>query len=108
MAGEEVSSVASGVGVVAAIGVFLRWLLTLAGARQDARIAKLEREVKGLTSRLMLVAQAAMELSADMERLDPSSLTLKRARVALKKAFPVENDPPEDLVALADKVDTKD
>lgn len=104
----DVGQIVGGAGALGAGWMFLRWLLTLAGGRQDARIAKLEREVEALTSRLMIVAQAAMELAADVERLDPESPSLKRARSALKKAFPVPSHQPADLAAMAAQVDTKD
>ncbi|WP_338643361.1 hypothetical protein [Novosphingobium olei] len=107
-AGADVGSIIGSAGALGAIWMFLRWLLTLAGGRQDARIAKLEREVEALTSRLMIVAQAAMELAADVEKLDPNSASLKRARSALKKAFPVPSAQPGDLAALAAEIDAKD
>lgn len=102
--GSAMANGALGISGAGAFFMFFRWLLTLAGGRQDARIAKLEREVQALTSRLMIVAQAAMELVGDVERLDPESASLKRARSALKKAFPV--DPvPDDIAAMAASVD---
>ncbi len=103
----DVGQLVGGAGALGAGWMFLRWLLTLAGGRQDARIAKLEREVQGLTSRLMAVAQVTMELAADVERFDPESASLKRARSALKKAFPLQPDTP-DLAAMAAEIDAKD
>lgn len=99
-----IASYIGGSAVLGAVLVFLRWLLTLAGGRQDARIAKLEHEMEQLRNRLMLVGQVTNELIADVERLDPGSPSLKRARAALKAAFPIERA-PADLEEMARKID---
>lgn len=106
--GADVGSIVGGAGVIGAVVMFFRWLLALAGARQDGRIAKLERELAHTNNRLMIVAQVAMELSAEVGRIEPGNIVLRRARDTLRAAFPLSGETPSDLAVMAAKLDTKD
>jgi hypothetical protein len=85
-------------GMVAAGLLFLRWLLGMAGARQDARIAKLESEGVNNNNKLMALAHALSEVMSVLERHDTTdpilevarSHALDRARKAIADVFPAE------------------
>lgn len=90
---------------------FLRWLLGLAGARQDKRIAELEKrdadralEYRRLNDKLTAVALLASELASVVEQIDPNATVLLRARKLLDAAFPVAATPP-DMTAMAAEID---
>lgn len=100
----EISALALGshevVGGVVAIAVaviaFVRWLLGLAGARQDKRIAVLEARVAQADNRAMALAQVVMVLVPIVETSHPDHAALHQAREVLKKAFPADApDHPE-------------
>ena len=82
-----------GGGLIAAAFGFFRWMLTLAGGRQDKRIAQLERERSADRKLLMAITQALYEVMNVVERHEPDAPALEHARSMLKKAFPA--DPPE-------------
>jgi hypothetical protein len=82
-----------GGGTIAALLAFFRWMLTLAGGRQDKRIAALEAEREQERNRTMALAQALMTLVAVVERSNPDEAALHAAKLVLKKAFPA--DAPE-------------
>lgn len=69
---------------------FLRWLLGLAGARQDERIALLEARVAQADNRSMAIAQVVMALIPVVEANHPDHPALHDARAVLKKAFPAD------------------
>jgi hypothetical protein len=81
-------------GVLLAISVtalgFMRWLLGLAGARQDKRIAQLEHERSDDRKLIMAITQALFEVMNVVERHEPDAPALERARSVLKKAFPAD------------------
>jgi uncharacterized coiled-coil protein SlyX len=99
-------------GIIAAGLLFLRWLLGMAGARQDARIAKLEGIIaeqqkareeldadrlanqQSINNKLMALAQGMMELMSAVEKLDDKHIALARARKTLAEVFPVEGRKP--------------
>jgi hypothetical protein len=99
-------------GIIAAGLLFLRWLLGMAGARQDARIAKLEGIIaeqqkareeldadrtatqQSINNKLMALAQGMMELMSAVEKLDDKHIALARARKTLAEVFPVEGQKP--------------
>lgn len=75
--------------LVAGLG-FLRWLLGLAGARQDKRIAELEARVAQADNRAMAIAQVVMALIPVVEANHPEHPALHDARTVLRKAFPAD------------------
>lgn len=75
---------------IAAALTFFRWLLGLAGARQDARIRALEMEREQERNRMMAITQALYRLMAIVERHDPDAPALVEARTILTKAFPAD------------------
>lgn len=81
-------------GVMVALGVavlgFVRWLLGLAGARQDERIKLLERRVTQADNRSMALAQVVMALIPIVEGSHPDHAALHQAREVLRKAFPAD------------------
>lgn len=81
-------------GVFVALSVsvlgFARWLLGLAGARQDKRIALLEARVAQADNRAMAIAQVVMALIPVVEAQHPDHPALHDARAVLKKAFPAD------------------
>lgn len=76
--------------VLVALIAFFRWLLGLAGARQDKRIAALEAEREQERNRMMAITQALMTLMAVVERGNPDEPALIAAKTVLKKAFPAD------------------
>jgi hypothetical protein len=91
----EIGSIAVQGGIVGAVLLFVRWLLTLVGGRQDARIAKLEAAHESDTSKMITRAHALLEVMLLLERRetsDPAQIILEtaaihRARVALIAVF---------------------
>ncbi|WP_298172083.1 hypothetical protein [Novosphingobium sp.] len=84
------------VAIVVTITAFVRWLLGLAGARQDKRIALLEARVAQADNRAMAIAQVVMALIPVVEANHPDHPALHDARVVLRKAFPADApDHPE-------------
>lgn len=82
--------------VLVSTWAFLRWLLGLAGARQDKRIALLEARVAQADNRAMAIAQVVMALIPVVEANHPDHPALHDARVVLRKAFPADApDHPE-------------
>lgn len=82
-----------GGGLVAAfvaVLAFARWLLGLAGARQDKRIAMLEARVAQADNRAMAIAQVVMALIPVVEANHPDHPALHDARAVLRKAFPAD------------------
>lgn len=95
-AGIDITDISTGGPLVAAFVAalaFLRWLLGLAGARQDERIKMLERRVTQSDNRSMALAQAVMALIPIVEANHPEHAALHQAREVLRKAFPA--DAPE-------------
>ena len=91
---EVVSSTESlflGGSVMVAAFAFFRWFLTLAGGRQDKRIAQLERERSEDRKMLMAVTQALFEVMNAVEHHDPNNPALEHARSVLKKVFPADS-----------------
>lgn len=82
--------VGSAVAVLVTGFAFFRWLLGLAGARQDKRIAALEAERAQERNRMMAITQALYRLMAIVERHDPNAPALAEARTILTKAFPAD------------------
>lgn len=82
------------VGGVAAVLVaafaFMRWLLGLAGARQDERIKTLEKRVTQADNRAMAIAQVVMAMIPVVEASHPDHPALHQAREVLCKAFPAD------------------
>lgn len=78
------------VAVLVAMLAFFRWMLTLAGGRQDKRIAKLEAEAAQNANRLMAITQALFEVMAVLERHEPHAPALNHARAVLTKSFPAD------------------
>lgn len=78
------------VAVMVAGFAFFRWLLGLAGARQDKRIALLEARVAQADNRAMAIAQVVMALIPVVESSHPDHPALHDARAVLKKAFPAD------------------
>lgn len=78
------------VAVLVAGFAFFRWLLGLAGARQDKRIALLETRVAQADNRAMAIAQVVMALIPVVEASHPDHPALLDARAVLKKAFPAD------------------
>ncbi|MBY0394780.1 MAG: hypothetical protein K2Q27_16130 [Novosphingobium sp.] len=85
--------VGSFVAVLVAAFAFFRWLLGLAGARQDKRIRDLEARVTQADNRAMAIAQVVMALIPIVEGSHPDHPALHDAKTVLKRAFPA--DPPE-------------
>lgn len=84
------------VAIFIAILAFARWLLGLAGARQDERIKTLERRVTQADNRAMALAQVVMALIPIVEADHPEHAALHQAREVLRKAFPADApDHPE-------------
>lgn len=95
-AGIDIADISTGGPLVAALVAtfaFLRWLLGLAGARQDERIKMLERRVTQADNRSMALAQVVMALIPVVEANHPEHAALHQAREVLRKAFPA--DAPE-------------
>lgn len=87
-------------GIVAAmvtILAFVRWLLGLAGARQDERIKLLERRVTQADNRSMALAQVVMALIPIVEADHPDHTALHQAREVLRKAFPADAPDHSDI-----------
>lgn len=78
------------VALLVATLAFFRWLLGLAGARQDKRIALLEARVAQADNRAMAIAQVVMALIPVVEANHPDHPALHDARAVLKKAFPAD------------------
>lgn len=78
------------VAVIVAAFAFFRWLLGLAGARQDKRIALLEARVGQADNRSMALAQVIMALIPIVESSHPEHPALTDAKSVLKKAFPAD------------------
>lgn len=84
------------IATLVAASAFFRWLLGLAGARQDKRIAQLEHERTDDRRLIMAITQALFEVMNVVERHEPDAPALMRARSVLKKAFPADApDHPE-------------
>lgn len=98
-AGIDITDLSTGGPLVAALVAmlaFFRWLLGLAGARQDKRIALLEARVTQADNRAMAIAQVVMALIPVVEASHPDHPALHDARAVLKKAFPADApDHPE-------------
>lgn len=95
-----------GGGALAAVLAFLRWMLGLAGGRQDARIAKLEAKIEqmandrqrvqqDINAKLMGLGQGMIELMTALERLDSKHVSLERARRTLTDVFPIKETTPD-------------
>lgn len=101
-----------------ALLAFLRWLLTLAGARQDARITKLEAMHQSVThelqathqectAKMIALAHALIEVMAlldrhptpDAELMKTRLEAVHRARLALVAVFSLPALMPENLEA---------
>lgn len=76
----------------------------MAGARQDARIAKLEAQIEimvadrqrvqeDINSKLMALGRGMNELMAAVYHLDPGHDALARARHTLADVFPLQPTP---------------
>lgn len=78
------------VAILVACFAFLRWLLGLAGARQDERIKLLETRVAQADNRSMALAQVVMALIPIVETSHPEHAALHQAREVLRKAFPAD------------------
>ena len=76
--------------IIVSAMAFVRWLLGLAGARQDARIKALETRVAQADNRAMAIAQVVMALIPVVEANHPDHPALHDARAVLKKAFPAD------------------
>ena len=100
----EIGQIAVQGGIVGAVLLFVRWLLTLVGGRQDSRIAKLEAAHEADTAKMVTLAHALLEMMMLLERRktsDPAQILLEtaaihRARVALLAVFnlPMAAAPP--------------
>lgn len=94
---EYLPGILQGAKWTAALGLmlaFFRWILTLAGGRQDGRIAELEAVQQDINSKLMALGQGMHELMAAVYHLDPSHVSLERARNTLAEVFPIKGHAP--------------
>lgn len=108
-AASDVGQMVGGAGLVGAAWMFLRWLLTLAGGRQDARIAKLESDLKENSTKVVMLGEAlALLLAEHRMKVTGSSDAILRAERVLKKAFPLTPEVPDSLIDLAARLDAKD
>jgi hypothetical protein len=72
---------------------------------RDRRCDKLISQLRG---QVIMIAHSTIELSTVVEKHDPTSPALTRARVALQKAFPLDHDPEQGgLFDLAREVEAK-
>lgn len=93
----DAAKLAGGVGSVLA---GIKWMFGKKGARLD----RLEREVRGVNSRLSLVGAALSSVATELRHHAPTSPALELADRALRAAFPVDPELPSDLRSLAERI----
>lgn len=120
----EVGGVFAGVVALgAALGKAAKWLLNWQEAREKSNAARLraweksldrrEREQRAETERRFhameekvgMMASALFEAIAELQVLDPRSVALARAKIVLRKAFPVDEETPGNIEALVGRLD---
>lgn len=73
--------------------------------KRDERCDKLLRELRG---QVVVIAHSTMELSTVVERHEPNAPALHRAKLALRRAFPIDLDPDQaGLATLAREIQDK-
>lgn len=129
----EIGGVFAGiVALLATFGKGFAWLVNLKGARENSRAARLaaweksldrreeeqraeqararaeaEERMHTMERRMRLLSAALFEMVAEVQRLDPDSAALAKARGALIAAYPVEPELPEDMAWLAERAQAK-
>lgn len=120
----EVGGVFGGlVALIIAIGGGLRWMLGWTDRRQELREAKLLRWEESLQRREKdyrehteerlhdverkcdAMAGALFEALAELQRLDPASPAIVKARMALHELYPVDMDVPDFIQNLVRRLD---
>ena len=121
--GEAGGVIAGAIAILAALGKGMAWLLNWQGARADARAARLkvweesldrrEREhrektegrLKAMESKVSAVSAALFEAIGELQRLDPASPVLAKARQVLQAEFPVDPELSDEMKALLRRLD---
>lgn len=112
-----------GAAVLAAIGRSLAWLLNWQGARDERKAARMrewedslirrekdyreqiERKINSLERSMQRVCRVGSQLAHALRRHSPDEEVLRQWDIALRTAFPVDEDEDDDLTALARDVD---
>lgn len=117
-------------GLLAALGKALAWLLNWHGERTDrkssrlseweanlvrrekeyretleANLAALQTQVLSLRVDISALGHSLIEVTVELRDLDPDSAALQRATDVLRAAFPPAFDVPHDMKAAARKMD---
>lgn len=111
------------VSLLVAIGGGIAWLLNWKGAREKSQAARLkaweqsldrrekeqrqetEDRLRTFEDKLSAVSLVSFEMLGELQRLDPASPVLARAREVLRSVFPVDPDPPDWLRSLVHRLD---
>lgn len=122
-AGEVGGVLAGAIAVLAALGKGLQWLFNWQGAREDSERARLQKWEEALDRRdkeqreqtdkrlhamekkVGVMSMALFEAIGELQRLDPASGVLVRARSVLQELYPADPKIPEEIKALVRRVD---
>jgi hypothetical protein len=125
-AGQAGGIFAGVIAALVAIGKGVGWLINWKGARERSEAARLraweqsldrreqkqrmetEHRLAAFEDKLSAVSLVSFEMLGELQRLDPASPTLVRAREVLRKVFPVDPDSPEVLRTLVRRLDHPD
>lgn len=72
----------------------------------EGRLKELETAQVDQAEKISAVSAALFETMGELQRLDPGSSALARARLVLKDAYPIDPSSPPEIKALVRKLDT--